>query len=161
MDERIDAAAPYNLWSASTFDFGYIRNEYTDRIASYTGNRLIKVLVGQRRTGKSYLLRQIARHLVENGVRPRGLRAPATPAPPFFGSPKKGGKESSPLANVPGAFARDALRLPSAPARARALRESHAQTHAQKPRRPHAPARGKKTPRRPPHKKRPPRTVSA
>lgn len=70
MDERIDAAAPYNLWSASTFDFGYIRNEYTDRIASYTGNRLIKVLVGQRRTGKSYLLRQIARHLVENGVRP-------------------------------------------------------------------------------------------
>ena len=84
---------------------------------------------------------------------PRGLRAPAAPAPPFFGSPKKGGKESSPLANVPGAFARDALRLPSAPARARALRESHAQTHAQKPRRPHAPVRGKKTPRRPPHKK--------
>ena len=72
------------------------------RIASYTGNRLIKVLVGQRRTGKSYLLRQIARHLVENGVRPRGLRAPATPAPPFFGSPKKGGKESSPLAMSPG-----------------------------------------------------------
>ena len=117
MDERIDAAAPYNLWSASTFDFGYIRNEYTDRIASYTGNRLIKVLVGQRRTGKSYLLRQIARHLVENGVRPRGLRAPAPPAPPFFGSPKKGGKESSPLANVPGAFARDALRPPYATAR--------------------------------------------
>ena len=72
------------------------------RIASYTGNRLIKVLVGQRRTGKSYLLRQIARHLVENGVRPRGLRAPATPAPPFFGSPKKGGKESSPLATSQG-----------------------------------------------------------
>ena len=70
--------------------------------------------------------------------------APPPPAPPFFGSPKKGGKESSPLANVPGAFARDALRLPSAPARARALRESHAQTHAQKPRRPHAPVRGKK-----------------
>ena len=122
------------------------------RIASYTGNRLIKVLVGQRRTGKSYLLRQIARHLVENGVRPRGLRAPATPAPPFFGSPKKGGKESSPLANVPGAFARDALRLPSAPARARALRESHAQIHAQKPRRPHAPARGTKCRAGPPAK---------
>ena len=29
---------------------------------------------------------------------PRGLRAPAAPAPPFFGSPKKGGEESSPLA---------------------------------------------------------------
>ncbi len=33
---------------------------------------------------------------------PRGLRAPAAPAPPFFGSPKKGGKESSPLAMSPG-----------------------------------------------------------
>ena len=116
----MQAAERYNLWSSSPFDFGYIRNEYTDRIASYTGNRLIKVLVGQRRTGKSYLLRQIARHLVENGVRPRGLRAPATPAPPFFGSPKKGGKESSPQANVPGAFSRDALRPPYATARPQA-----------------------------------------
>ena len=33
---------------------------------------------------------------------PRGLRAPAAPAPPFFGSPKKGGKESSPLATTQG-----------------------------------------------------------
>ena len=86
----------------------------------------------------------VMRNAGNPSLEPRGLRAPAAPAPPFFGSPKKGGKESSPLANVPGAFARDALRLPSAPARARALRESHAQTHAQKPRRPHAPARGKK-----------------
>jgi len=56
----------------------------------------------------------------EANASPRGLRAPAAPAPPFFGSPKKGGKESSPLANVPRAFARDALRPPSAPARPRA-----------------------------------------
>ena len=33
---------------------------------------------------------------------PRGLRAPAAPAPPFFGLPKKGGKESSPLATTQG-----------------------------------------------------------
>ena len=33
---------------------------------------------------------------------PRGLRAPAALAPPFFGSPKKGGKESSPLATTQG-----------------------------------------------------------
>ena len=33
------------------------------------GNRLIKVLVGQRRAGKSYLLRQVAQRLVEDGVK--------------------------------------------------------------------------------------------
>ena len=118
-----------------------------------------RILVGAMPSGASARPVHVGLAAVRNAERreahasPRGLRAPAAPAPPFFGSPKKGGKESSPLANVPGAFARDALRLPSAPARARALRESHAQTHAQKPRRPHAPVRGKKTPRRPPHKK--------
>ncbi len=38
----------------------------------------------------------------EAHAKPRGLRAPAAPAPPFFGSPKKGGKESSPLATSQG-----------------------------------------------------------
>ena len=75
---------------------------------------------------------------------PRGLRAPAAPAPPFFGSPKKGGEESSPLATSLGFCPRRATR-PSCPsARTRASRESRAQAHAQKPRSPQAPARGKK-----------------
>jgi len=47
---------------------GFIRSEYTDKIYAYKGNRLIKVLVGQRRAGKSYLLRQLASKLVESGV---------------------------------------------------------------------------------------------
>jgi len=52
---------------------------------------------------------------------PRGAPPPPPPpAPPFFGSQKKGGKESSPLANVPGAFSRDALRPPYATARPQA-----------------------------------------
>jgi predicted AAA+ superfamily ATPase len=34
------------------------------------GNRLIKTLVGQRRSGKSYILRQIAKQLIDNGVKP-------------------------------------------------------------------------------------------
>ena len=34
----------------------------------FTGNRLVKILTGQRRAGKSYLLRQTARQLIENGV---------------------------------------------------------------------------------------------
>ena len=56
MDERLHTLRKYNLWDSAPFDFGYGRSGYTDKIAAYTGNRLVKVLVGQRRTGKSYLL---------------------------------------------------------------------------------------------------------
>lgn len=34
------------------------------------GNRLVKVLVGQRRSGKSYILRQVAKQHIDNCVRP-------------------------------------------------------------------------------------------
>jgi predicted AAA+ superfamily ATPase len=47
---------------------GFARTEYTDKIYAYKGNRLIKVLTGQRRVGKSYLLRQLAFKLMESGV---------------------------------------------------------------------------------------------
>lgn len=70
MDENIELLKKYNLWNLNAFDWGYIRNEYTSKIADSTGNRLIKVLVGQRRSGKSYILRQVAKQLIENGVKP-------------------------------------------------------------------------------------------
>ncbi|MFW5773950.1 MAG: ATP-binding protein [Tangfeifania sp.] len=70
MNESIELLKKYNLWGSSTFDFGFIRNEYTGKIADAVGNRLIKVLVGQRRSGKSYILRQVAKQLIDNGVRP-------------------------------------------------------------------------------------------
>lgn len=68
MDENFKYLEKYNLWNASSFPIGFKRSEYTKKILAYTGNRLIKVLVGQRRTGKSYLLRQIAMQLLDNGV---------------------------------------------------------------------------------------------
>ena len=55
MNENIELLKKYNLWGSSTFDFGYLRNEYTGIIAEAVGNRLIKVLVGQRRSGKSFI----------------------------------------------------------------------------------------------------------
>lgn len=70
MDENFAKLGRYNLWGSGDIDWGYKRNDYTDKIAGYTGNRLIKVLVGQRRSGKSYILRQIAKQLVDNGVKP-------------------------------------------------------------------------------------------
>lgn len=71
MDERITLLEKYNLWNSKVFDFGFKRSEYTDKLSDYVGNRLIKVLVGQRRTGKSYILRQVAQQLIDNGVNPQ------------------------------------------------------------------------------------------
>lgn len=70
MNENFEAIRKYNLWDSNTFDWGYIRNNYTSKITGSIGNRLIKVLVGQRRSGKSYILRQVAKQLIDNGVRP-------------------------------------------------------------------------------------------
>lgn len=70
MNENIELLKKYNLWDSNTFDFGYIRSEYTGKIADAVGSRLIKVLVGQRRSGKSYILRQVANQIISNGVRP-------------------------------------------------------------------------------------------
>ena len=68
MDERFDKLKKYNFWGENTPSLGYIRTEYTDKLYAFKGNRLIKVLVGQRRVGKSYILRQLASKLVESGV---------------------------------------------------------------------------------------------
>ena len=63
-----------------------------------------RILVGAMPSGASARPVHVGLAAVRNAERreahasPRGLRAPAAPVPPFFGSPKKGGKESSPLA---------------------------------------------------------------
>ena len=68
MDERLNKIAKFNFWGDKVFDLGFLRSGYTNKIADFTGNRLIKVLVGQRRTGKSYILRQVAKNLIDNGL---------------------------------------------------------------------------------------------
>ncbi len=49
----------FNCWDDKIFDTGYERTNYLEKLINYLDNRLIKVLVGQRRVGKSYILRQI------------------------------------------------------------------------------------------------------
>lgn len=64
----IAAIRKYNFWDGNPIDLGYPRTFYTDRVGQYIGSKLIKVLVGQRRVGKSYILRQIAAQLIANGI---------------------------------------------------------------------------------------------
>ena len=70
MNDKLSILKKFNFWGNKSLDLGFPRTHYTNKIADYTGNRLIKVLVGQRRTGKSYLLRQVANSLINSGVLP-------------------------------------------------------------------------------------------
>ena len=71
MTENIAKIAKFNFWNSNFPDLGYLREEYLKKIQQFTGNKLVKVLVGQRRTGKSYLLRQIIGQLIQSGVPPQ------------------------------------------------------------------------------------------
>ena len=73
MEEYFEALKKYNFWDGHVPELGFLRKDYTDKIVDYIGNKLVKVLVGQRRAGKSYILRQIAHRLIERGVSPRNI----------------------------------------------------------------------------------------
>ncbi len=73
MEENFESLKRYNFWTGNVPELGFLREHYTDNIFNYTNNRLIKVLVGQRRAGKSYILRQVAHQLIKNGIRPKNI----------------------------------------------------------------------------------------
>ncbi len=73
MIEIIDSIRKYNFWDSNLIDLGFPRTSYTDKIGQYVGNKLVKVLVGQRRAGKSYILRQIASKLISEGVKSENI----------------------------------------------------------------------------------------
>ena len=73
MDDKFTSLKKYNFWSDEVPELGFLRKYYIDKIFQYTGNKLIKVLVGQRRAGKSYILRQIACKLKEKGIDPKNI----------------------------------------------------------------------------------------
>lgn len=73
MVEVINSIRKYNYWDGKPVESGYPRTLYTDKIGQYIGNKLVKVLVGQRRVGKSYILRQIASRLITQGVKSENI----------------------------------------------------------------------------------------
>ncbi len=74
MREVFNKISLYNFWEGNMPAIGYIRTSYLEKIVKYTNNKLVKVLTGQRRVGKSYLLRQIINKLVvEKNVDPKNI----------------------------------------------------------------------------------------
>jgi len=67
----IEVLKKYNFWTNEEIKSGYYRKAYMEKISGYLGNRLVKVILGQRRVGKSYLLRMMIKHLIKNLKVPR------------------------------------------------------------------------------------------
>lgn len=65
MNNKINILKKYNYWTREEINTGYFRPNYIDRFSRYLNNRLVKVIMGQRRAGKSYLMRMIIKHLIE------------------------------------------------------------------------------------------------
>lgn len=63
----------HSYWRGQTVRAGIPRPKYLEKLTTFSGNRLIKVLIGQRRTGKSYVLRQWIKKLIADGVDPRNI----------------------------------------------------------------------------------------
>jgi len=59
MNQIFEKIRKYNIWDGQSLQIGYERKNYLEKITEYIDTRLVKVLVGQRRVGKSYILRQI------------------------------------------------------------------------------------------------------
>lgn len=73
MNENIEAIRKYNPWEGKMLPAGMNRIYYTEKIEQYIGNRLVKVLVGQRRSGKSFILRQVMNCLMQKGVNGKNI----------------------------------------------------------------------------------------
>lgn len=63
MERTFDKIKKYNPWDGYDINPGFERTHYLEKILKFTGNKLVKVIVGQRRCGKSYILRQIIKTL--------------------------------------------------------------------------------------------------
>lgn len=71
MNEILQKLEKYNYWRKQAIKTGFSREYYLSKIGKYTGNSLVKVLLGQRRSGKSYVLRQMIAALTKQGVNPK------------------------------------------------------------------------------------------
>jgi uncharacterized protein len=61
----IELIEKLNFWNGKLPEIGFLRQSYIDKLLGCLDNSLVKVLTGQRRSGKSYLLRMLIRYLIK------------------------------------------------------------------------------------------------
>ncbi|MFU8844903.1 MAG: ATP-binding protein [Bacteroidales bacterium] len=75
MQSILTSLKSINYWEGEPgFNLGFIRESYLRKITGALGNKLIKVIIGQRRSGKSYIVRQIIHTLIhKKSVSPKNI----------------------------------------------------------------------------------------
>lgn len=65
MEAKLGALKTINYWDSDPeFDLGFVREKYNAFFRNAMNNQLIKVVVGQRRAGKSFVVRQLMHKLI-------------------------------------------------------------------------------------------------
>ncbi len=59
-----DILDKYNFWRGQAIEFGYLRPLYLNQLELFLDSSLVKVILGQRRCGKSRLMRMAIHHLM-------------------------------------------------------------------------------------------------
>jgi len=72
-------------WEERDYNTGINRPEYLKRLDIFLGRKQIEVLIGSRRVGKTTLLKQFIRSLVDSGVFPGDIFYLALDHPSFSG----------------------------------------------------------------------------
>ncbi len=62
--EILNILEKYNFWGDQVIDCGYPRDAYLKQLQGYLDNALVKVILGQRRSGKSRIMRMMIHHLI-------------------------------------------------------------------------------------------------
>ncbi|MEI7425922.1 MAG: ATP-binding protein [Candidatus Moraniibacteriota bacterium] len=73
MVETFKKLKKYNIWAGERLDTGFARKMYTKKILAFSGDKLVKVILGQRRVGKSFIMRQVMRALIDSGTNPKNI----------------------------------------------------------------------------------------
>jgi len=74
MKNLLEILSDYNIWYKKKLPEGIKREFYLEKLNKLSGNKLIKVITGQRRTGKSFIIRQFINFLAnQHKVNPKNI----------------------------------------------------------------------------------------
>lgn len=74
MKNLLEILSEYNIWYKKKLPEGIKREFYLEKLNKLSGNKLIKVITGQRRTGKSFIIRQFINFLAnQHKVNPKNI----------------------------------------------------------------------------------------
>lgn len=85
-EEILEILNDWNFWKKELYT-GMRRSEYIEKATSFLKTNMILSIIGIRRSGKSFIMRQIAKTLIESGVDPREMLIVTSPTSKECGLP--------------------------------------------------------------------------